>query len=128
MDSKNMNRFKSKKKDNGDKSKKVSKSKSNDMYNTQETENDKKSKMDEEAEEVEDLIVRCEKEAPARGSILPMTGGEEREEVLFRKFPISSKTLTSLSLCNFHYCTSVQHATLPHALNNRDILGGSTYR
>jgi ATP-dependent RNA helicase DDX10/DBP4 len=74
------------------------------------------------SQEIKALNERIQKEAPTRGFTPPL-----HQQVAFRTLPISENTLQGLDNAKktFQSMTAIQHACIPHALADKDILGAA---
>ncbi|KAJ8614509.1 hypothetical protein CTAYLR_000778 [Chrysophaeum taylorii] len=74
-----------------------------------------------EAEEISELERRIKEESPKRG----WHPDESQEAPAFSSLPISERTLRGLEAGGFETMKPIQHATIPHALAGRDVLGAA---
>ena len=81
-----------------------------------------KSSFDDISQEIKSLTDRIQQEAPSRGFTPPL-----HQQVAFRTLPISENTLRGLDNAKktFQSMTAIQHACIPHALADKDILGAA---
>jgi len=93
-------------------------------------------KGNDEGKEVDRLCKRVIEESPVSGTTLLMqdsdsrytdTENTEKKQKItkFAQLPISTSTKTALSENKFTTMTSIQRASIPHALAGRDILGAA---
>lgn len=81
-----------------------------------------KSSLDDVSQEIKVLTERIQQETPCRGFMPPL-----HQQVAFRTLAISENTLRGLDNAkkNFQTMTAIQHACIPHALAEKDILGAA---
>ncbi|GLJ11540.1 hypothetical protein SUGI_0170310 [Cryptomeria japonica] len=83
----------------------------------------RKEKRQHEVQEIESLEARIEAEKPECGSN-PLAAGSALAK-LFSELPVSERTKRGLAEGGFTRMTTIQRASLPHALCGRDILGAA---